>query len=141
MHLNMRMPTMETRQFVDQKTRAVLELVEQRSAMFAKQGIVVESWRTYQGRQLGPYYRLAFREGGRQCSIYLGASKERARRVRTFLDRLQKRTKMTSILNRARAGVMVELRAHKKLLDEQLRERGLYLKGFEVRGWSEVPAQ
>jgi hypothetical protein len=137
----MKMRTLENRQFVDQKTRAVLELVEQRSAMFAKQGIVVESWRTYQGRQLGPYYRLAFREGKRQCSIYLGASKERARRVQTFLDRLQKRTKMTSVLNRARAGAMVELRAHKELLDEQLRERGLYLKGFEVRGWSEVPAQ
>ncbi len=39
---------------------------------FARQGAVVASWRTYRGRRLGPYYRLAWRENRRQRSIYLG---------------------------------------------------------------------
>ena len=80
---------MEKHDFVDQKLRGVLELIEQQPELFAKQGSVVETWRAYHGRKLGPYYRLAYRDGGRQRSIYLGASKERARRVQAALSALQ----------------------------------------------------
>ena len=72
--------------FVDQKTAARFERV--RAAVmaeprrFARQGSVVASWRVYAGRRLGPYLRLAYREGRRQRSIYLGRCAELVRRVR-----------------------------------------------------------
>ncbi len=44
----------------------VRETVRQREAIMARQGTVVATWRTRQGRKVGPYYRLAWREAGRQ---------------------------------------------------------------------------
>ncbi len=43
-------------------------------SLFSRQGTVIATWRDYHGRKLGPYYRLAWRDSGRQCSLYLGAS-------------------------------------------------------------------
>jgi hypothetical protein len=127
---------LENRQVVDQKLVEVLELIKSWPSLFAHQGAVLESWRIHGGKKLGPYYRLAFRQQGRQRSIYLGASNERAGQVRARLAAVQKPAKSKQVLERARARVKVELRKHKRGLDQQLRERGLYLKGYEVRGWS-----
>lgn len=57
--------------------------------LLARQGAVVASWRVWQGRRLGPYFRLAYREAGRQRSIYLGRSEELAGRVRRLLEQLR----------------------------------------------------
>ena len=131
------MNALENRNFVDQKTREVIEQIEQRIAIFAKQGTIVETWRTFGGRKLGPYFRLAFRDGGRQCSIYLGSSKERVRQVRAVLDSVRKPIKLSRQLQLVRANVLDELREHKKKWDRLLREHGLYRKGFEFRRWTE----
>ena len=58
--------------FTDQKSHKALTLLREAPTRFACQGTVTTSWRTYRGRRLGPYYRLAWRENGRQRSIYLG---------------------------------------------------------------------
>ena len=78
---------------VDQKVAAQFErvraVVMAQPRRFARQGSVVASWRVYAGRKLGPYFRLAYREGRRQRSIYLGRCAELARRVRELLAELQ----------------------------------------------------
>src|SRR4030042_6599751 len=63
---------MENRKTVDQNTHRALGLIASRPTLFARQGAVVATWRRYGGRRLGPYFRLAYREAGRQCSVYLG---------------------------------------------------------------------
>ncbi|MFH1269080.1 MAG: hypothetical protein ABIK89_25415 [Planctomycetota bacterium] len=84
---------MEKARSVDQKSAARFERVEAQvlaaPGVFAVGGTVVSTWRTYRGRRLGPYFRLAYRKGGRQWSIYLGRSEGLARRVRDLLARLQ----------------------------------------------------
>lgn len=127
---------MENLQLVDQKLARVIALIRSRPALFARQGCVVTTWRTYQQRKLGPYYRLAFREGGRQRSIYLGTSKETSLRVEALLVDVQKPTKVKAVLRRTRASLRASLRQQKKELDGLLRDQGLLLKGFEVRGWA-----
>jgi hypothetical protein len=59
----------------DQKNaryQRVAEPILARRHVLRRQGVVVESWRYYQQRRLGPYFRVSFREQGRQESIYLG---------------------------------------------------------------------
>jgi len=40
--------------------------------MFARQGSAAAAWRRRGTRTYGPYYRLNYREDGRQQSVYLG---------------------------------------------------------------------
>ena len=67
---------LEIQDFVDQKTKRRYEAVRAwifaHRRLLATQGTVTASWREYQGRRLGPFYRLAYREGNRQRSVYLG---------------------------------------------------------------------
>lgn len=56
---------LENREFVDQKidqkTEIVKRWIEARRDLLSRQGTLVESYRNYRGRQLGPYYKLASR--------------------------------------------------------------------------------
>src|SRR5438094_953340 len=102
--------------------------------IFSRQGAVLVSWRSRQGRKLGPYYRLAYREGGRQRALYLGSSAELAGEVRSALQVLQaprqRRRAWQVQWKKGRAA----LRRQKLQWDAELRRLGLYLKGYEVRG-------
>ena len=94
---------MENREFVDQKAvrkfRAVKRWMETHRDQLSRQGTVVEAYRTYRGRKLGPYYRLAYRDrDGRQRSIYLGASAELAEQVRRLLVECQAELHEHSVL-------------------------------------------
>jgi len=129
---------LENRKVVDQKLSKVLGLLEAQPALFTKQGSVVETWRVYRGQKLGPYYRLAFRDGGRQSSIYLGTCKERANQIRAVLVSLQNSTILKNTVKRARAQVCSQLRQHKKDWEKLLQKHGLHLQGFEVRGWTKA---
>jgi hypothetical protein len=126
---------LENRETVDQKTHPALALIAAEPGRFRRQGVVVAGWRTYRGRKLGPYYRLAFRRDARQCSVYLGRCRELADRVRAALKRLREPLRRARQIARMRAAVKASLRREKLRLEGQLRKFGLYLKGFETRGW------
>ena len=126
---------MENRESVDQKTHPALTLIAAESDRFRRQGAVIASWRTYRGRKLGPYYRLAYRCDGRQCSVYLGRCRKLAERVRAAIEKLREPLHRARQIARMRAAVKASLRREKTRLDLQLRKLGLYLKGFETRGW------
>ena len=123
---------------VDQKAAARWERVEAQLAaapgVFAVGGTVVTTWRTYRGRRLGPYFRLAYRKGRRQCSIYLGRSAELARRVRDLLARLQEEHRWRRTTRRMRREVRRSLRRWLEYLGRQLAQLGIERKGFEFRG-------
>ena len=76
-------------QMVDQLDHAAIRLVSARRELFARQGSVVASYRYRTGRRFGPYYRLAYRDGGRQGSVYLGRAAAVVARVRHMLHDLQ----------------------------------------------------
>jgi hypothetical protein len=94
----------------------------------------VATWRTYRGRRLGPYFRLAYRKGRRQLSIYLGRSAELAQRVRELLADLQKDHRWRRITRRMRAEIRKSFRRSLEYLDRQLAVLGIRRKGFEFRG-------
>ena len=127
--------TMENRESVDQNTHRALGLIASRPEIFARRGSVVASWRTYRGRRLGPYFRLTYREAGRQCSVYLGRAGRVVETVRERLAELQGPLKRSRIYRQARAEIKAALGPVKRELDRRLRRVGLYMKGFEVRGW------
>jgi hypothetical protein len=117
------------------KLDRVQQAIRQRGAIMARQGTVVTTWRTRQGRKVGPYYRLAWREDGRQKSLYLGCSTELAQTVRQMLADLQRPLRVDRSFQAARKQGWAALRAHKIVLARELARYGLYLHGWEVRGW------
>jgi len=126
---------MENRESVDQNTNRALGLIAARPELFGRQGAVVATWRKYRGRRLGPYFRLAYREAGRQCSVYLGRAGRVVETVRARLAELQRPLKRYREYRQARAQIKASLGPVKRELDRRLRRLGLRLQGFEVRGW------
>lgn len=100
----------------------------------AQEATVVATWRWWRGLKFGPYWRVAYRERGRQKSIYLGRSDRLAENVRRLLADLQsperERRDSLQLQGHARA----ELRRQKALWERELRIRGLYSRGYAVRG-------
>lgn len=126
---------MEKTETVDQKLDRIRTLLARAPDRFAQQGAVVASYRQYKGRRLGPYYRIAYRDGGRQRSIYLGSSKQVANEVRRLLESAQKPGRQRRSIQRVRQQIRRELAQRKRNLDQQLRSIGLRLQGWETRGW------
>jgi hypothetical protein len=129
---------MEKRKSVTQKMIERFERVRAylvaRPALFAGQGTVVATPRTYRGRQLGPYFQLAWREDGRQRRLYLGRSLELVDRVRKLLDRLQQPLRERRLLARLNRQARSALRRWLADLRPFLARWGVELKGFEFRG-------
>ncbi|MHB1037654.1 MAG: hypothetical protein ACYC35_24340 [Pirellulales bacterium] len=100
-----------------------------RRELFARQGSVVATWRTRGGRRCGPYYRLAYREAGRQKSLYLGPSASLADQVRGLLAELQQPLRYGRLLDRLAAQARASLRQANAELNRVLGSIGYYLKG------------
>ena len=129
----------EIRPPANQPRHRALALIAARPDFFSLRGAVVASWRYKNGCKLGPYFRLFYREEGRQHSIYLGREGPLVRQVRAELARLQHWVRQKRAYRRARAAVTASLRRAKAELDRRLRPWGLCLKGYEVRGWRSHP--
>ncbi len=100
------------------------------------------TWRRRGARTYGPYFRLAYRDCGRQASIYLGREDKPnnlVHEVRRKLALLQSPFRRCRALDRLRRRVSAALRVQKARLNAQLRPFGLRLQGFEVRGWRTSP--
>jgi hypothetical protein len=121
--------------FVDQKRRAILRFLTEHPELFGRQGTVHPSWRAYRGRRLGPFFRLAFRQAGKQQSIYLGCDPAFAAEVRATLEQLQAPVQTERELRKLCATARQALAEQKRRLDHELTPLGLYRQGSEVRGW------
>ena len=105
--------------------------IAENTAVLARQGSVQQTWR---GR-LGPYYRIVCRTDGGQRTFYLGNDMNTVQAARRLLAELQSQRRRELKLNRIERALRRQLRLAKRQLDTELRAVGLYLKGFEVRGW------
>ncbi len=139
-----RVSVLENRGFVGQKAvrkvASVKRWIETHRDSLSRQGTVVESYRKYCGRQLGPYFRLAYRDrDGRQHSVYLGASAELAQQVRELLHECQASLREQRELHQVYKTARAELKKAKALWSDELAKCGLRLQGYEVRGWRGAP--
>jgi hypothetical protein len=116
-----------------------LALLVARPERFARQGSVVASWRRRGTHTYGPYYRLIYREEGRQRSIYLGRAGGLVEAIRGRLLTLQAPLRAHRAAERTRRHAAALMRASKAQLNLCLRPWGLRLQGFEVRGWRTSP--
>ena len=126
---------MEKHKIVEQKQRRILAWLAAHPDLFQRQGKVLESWRYHAGRQLGPYYRLMFRDQGKQRTLYLGDCSAFASEVRQALDRLQAAPHQERATACRRAAARAALRQSKQEWEAELHKQGLFLKGYEVRGY------
>jgi len=126
---------------VDQKKRdvtrceVVLAQIRRVASAVAMGGSIVETWRTYRGRRLGPYCRLAYRESGIQRSIYVGSDPQLVAAAREILAELQADERARRMVQRLQSATRASLRAAKTDWEGELARVGLHLQGFEVRGW------
>jgi hypothetical protein len=136
---NARSLKLENREGADQLDHPALRLMAARADIFSRQGRVDTTWRRREGKTFGPYYRLSYREGGRQRSLYLGGAGALVERVRRALRAAQRPVAEHRTLDRLRRQIRVSLRTTKHRVAALLRPLGLRLKGFEVRGWRLSP--
>ena len=99
----------------------------------AESGALEATWRTYRGRRLGPYFRLAYRRRGRRKWIYVGRSAELAERLRQLLAALQAPAEERRRLRRLCVAARRALATQKAAWQAELARHGLAAKGFEVR--------
>lgn len=86
---------------VDQKSQASLfDRLESIRDDLRAGGTVVSTWRTYHGQRLGSYFRVAYRVGGQQKSVFIGCDVELAEKVRSYLHNLQRQRNENANLNR-----------------------------------------
>lgn len=121
-----------------QRRDEIWALITARADLFRHQGAVVESWRTRNGHRFGPYYRLAYREDGRQQSRYLGTDGELANEIRKLLVELQEPAERERKHRRQLRVLRKELARHKAIWGEELAKIGLARKGAEVRGYRTI---
>ena len=103
------------------------------NATLRHQGSVQESYRTHRGRQMGPYYRIVFREGERMRSIYLGKSEELAAAVRQILNELQADRRRDLARRKRERFERRVVREMKSNLNRELNRFGRRLKGLDIR--------
>ncbi len=129
-------------QVVDQPVEARFASISERIAasreVLSRQGAVVASWRVRRGRRMGPYFRLAFREAGRQVSIYLGQCAELAEKVRLLVAELQAPARLDRVVRQATAAGKAALRACKARMKSVMASWGLYARGWNVFGWRKL---
>lgn len=111
----------------------------EKAELFRRQGFVVATWRRRGAKNYGPYYRLSYRERGRQCSIYLGREGPLVEGVREGLAGLRASVWWERIWARRRRQIASILRISRQRVDKELGPMGLRLKGYEVRGWRTSP--
>ncbi len=84
--------------------------------------------------RLGPFYELRYREGGRQCRVYLGRCLELAEEVSRRLGQMQaprREGRQWELLCKRQRATGRRLKAK---LNAALAAVGLRLQGFELRG-------
>jgi hypothetical protein len=117
---------------------AVKAFMSKHAALFRRQGSVQRSWRYFHGRRLGPFFRLVFRVSNKLTTIYLGRCGSIADEIRALLNDLRRDMRERANLEMHQKQARKALRLQKRVLDEELRKRGFYLKGYEVRGWKRI---
>ncbi len=108
-------------QCVDQLDHAAIRLLSARPDLFGRQGSVAATYRCRNGKRFGPYYRLAYREDGRQRSVYLGPAGAVVERVRQLLSALQKPLRQWRFLRRIDRQARAALRANNARVTALLR--------------------
>jgi hypothetical protein len=124
----------ENRDSGAQKREAVMQWLADHGTALRRRGYVVQTWREYCGRRLGPYYRLRYREQGRERSVYLGRDAALAEDVHRRLRDMQAPRRAQREADRRYKAERAVLRRLKARWEGELRKIGLRLKGFEVRG-------
>jgi hypothetical protein len=126
---------LEKSQVVDQRRQRVLAFLQAHAVPLSRQGTVVSSFRRRGGRKIGPYYRLAFRDGRVQRSLYLGDDMALVKEVRAALEALQRPRRARHALRRQKKAIRKALAQCRAELEGELARRGWWLKGSEIRGW------
>ena len=117
----------------------MLDFIRQNAQIFAQNGSVVATYRTRGTKRYGPYYRVAYRADGRQCSIYIGRCKRLAIRARKLLARLQQPRDYRRLCCRANRERKVAMRQVIRWWQHTIRSYGFDLRGCEIRSGLPFP--
>jgi hypothetical protein len=125
-------PNVEKSQFDPQlhcdRWAAVESFILAHRPLFYTNGFVVSEWRWRNRLRFGPYYRLKYREGNIQRSIYLGPSNELAQKVCGLLARLQFHRTCRRVSKKIRASMRLEIKNMQRLVQPF----GYYMKGLAL---------
>ena len=116
-------------------TRPSLDFINSNTHIFARCGSVVATYRTHGAKRYGPYFCVAYRAAGRQCSIDVGRCNQLADRARELLAHFQQPRDNCRLYRKAKRERHVTLNRVLRHWQQTLCVYGLDLHGCEVRGW------
>src|SRR5260370_13227752 len=116
-----------------QQVLADLGLQPDDQAALSRQGFVVAEFRRRNGHRWGPYYKLRWRRGDRQCVQYLGHDAAYARQVSEALAEMQSSLRLTREAARITKQAWRSLREAKRMLEPQMAARGRHFHGDAIR--------
>jgi hypothetical protein len=125
----------ENSKTVDQRRQRIFAFIKKHEGHLARQGGIVATYRYRGGRAVGPYYRVAFRVGTVQQSVYMGTDLGLLAEVHLVLQELQRPYRERRALLQRKKAVRKVLAECRDELRRELARRGLRLQGYEVRGW------
>ena len=105
-----------------------LDFINNNAQTFARGGSVVATYRSRGTKRYGPYYRVAYRIAGRQCSLYLGRCKQLADSARELLAKLQHPRDFYRLCKRANRQRRATLRRVIRHWQQTIRSHGLNLR-------------
>jgi len=112
---------------------ARLRLAADEQQALAQQGFVSAEYREQNGRRYGPYFKLRWRQDGRQRVRYLGRDLSRAEQVSAALANLQRSLQLVRDASSMMAEVRKEMRKLKETLEPHLASQGMHLHGYIAR--------
>lgn len=110
-----------------------LGLEEEAMEALQHQGFVAEEFRDRAGRRWGPYYKLRWRQDGRQRVRYLGNDTRRVHEIRVALQHWQQVTRLTREVEELFRQSRKALKSLKDALSPQVSAAGKRWHGYQTR--------
>jgi Protein of unknown function (DUF1678) len=99
----------------------------------ARQGFLEGAYRFRGGRRLGPYFRLRWRRGTQQKTLYIGKDLNLAGQVQNALEELQRPGQLIHQVQRLLKAARRRIKKVKAALEPRLAEHGQHFHGYTAR--------
>ena len=97
------------------------------------QGFLASEFRVRAGRRWGPYYKLRWRQNGRQRVLYLGIDENAVSEIRKVLETWQQPVRLEKEVNSLFRRTRRALKSLKDVLTPQICDDGKNWHGYESR--------
>jgi hypothetical protein len=115
------------------RTEILKQVLSANSSLFKTQGAIVSGWRYRNGKRYGPYFRLGWRDDGRQKSFHLGSEGYLVEFVRQYLSALREPRRRAQAVKRTICRLRAARRKALERVDQELFKIGRWFSRLRLQ--------